>query len=201
MKKYSIFIIFLSVKSLAVVISTPGKIQVSAAIKGDAETLGVFGDTLDYLKFEMMSSGIITINSIHIGGAKYMLAEYLGIESEFGFIDNPYRLEVIAGAPFNAPLPSLTRQLNAGTYILVAGRGGNRTSYDVYDGFVALNPEGGGFTSSSYSYEIIGDVRPLEFRSGNLDNTFTITTYPVPEPSTYALLGLGLASLAWLRRR
>ena len=130
-----------------------------------------------------------------------MLAEYLEGEEGFGFLGNPYRLEVFPGTPFDAPLPTFTRQLEAGTYVMVAGRGGSRTSYDVYDGFVAINPEGGGFTASIYSYEIIGNVRPLEFRSGNLDNTFTITTYPVPEPSTYLLIGLGLLVVGWFSRR
>ena len=201
MKKILISYLSLTCISYSQVIFTTGKIEVSATIKGDAETLGVFGDTLSYLVFEMFSSGEITLQGKLFNGTKFQMAQYLPNETGFAFIGNPYYLSYSPSLPFDSLLPSFTRNLNAGTYVVVTSRGDNRISYDIYDGFVAFNPEGGGFSLGYFGYEIIGDVRPLEFRSGNLDNTFTITNYPVPEPSTYALMGLGLLVIGWFNRR
>jgi hypothetical protein len=85
--------------------------------------------------------------------------------------------------------------LDPGIYVAVVGLREN-TSYDTFDGFVAVNPEGGGFTNGPYAYSISGDVRALEFWDGELDGTFKITS--IPEPSTAAYVG-GSALLLWKR--
>ncbi len=72
----------------------------------------------------------------------------------------------------------------------------DKTSYDIFDGFTAVNPEGGGFTRGDYAYSIAGDVRALEYWDGELDGTFKITI--IPEPS---VVWLGVAAGAFALRR
>jgi hypothetical protein len=50
----------------------------------------------------------------------------------------------------------------------------------------------------------IGEVVTLQFKMAFVDDapyTFTLTQYPVPEPATFALLGLGTAVLLAQRKR
>jgi hypothetical protein len=57
--------------------------------------------------------------------------------------------------------------------------------------------------SGSFGGNLVGLSANLANAAGGPD-TFFITndkTPPVPEPSTYAMMGLGLAGLAWLRRK
>jgi hypothetical protein len=81
---------------------------------------------------------------------------------------------------------------------VVAAPGGP-SSYDVFDGYVAVNPEGGGFIQGPYQYTITGDVRGLEYWDGHLDGTFTVTF--IPEPASAALVGLAFGLSLWRRRR
>ena len=93
----------------------------------------------------------------------------------------------------------MTRTLDPGIYVAAMGMRIN-TSYDIGDGFTAVNPEGGGFTFANYAYSISGDVRALQYWDGELDGTFKITTF-IPEPSWAVLCGVGLALIGLRRRR
>ena len=178
--------------SQAAVIQTPGLISVTGVINGDGSSPpGISGDTLDYLKFEVMTTSSITVTSGFGSGVRLILAEFIGRNDEFGFIGNPFYLEQTSSTEYS----TLTRSLDAGIYVAVMNVDDN-TSYDIFDGFVAGNPEGGGFTVGPYAYSISGDVRALEFWDGELDGTFIITS--IPEPGTAILAA---SALLFLRRR
>lgn len=189
---------FLSLTSAvqSAVIQLPGRIEVSGVLDGSAGIPGVNGDTMDYLTFQVLTTTTVTVTSGFGGNRRLQLAQFIGIEEDgkvpFGFIGNtgPYRLEEPVG-----PTAFFTRLLDPGVYVAVMGVR-DRTSYDIYDGYVPVNIEGGGFIFGPYAYSIDGDVRALEFREGNLDRTFTITV--IPEPSTTALFA---GSAIWLLHR
>ncbi len=179
----------------AAVVQTPGLISVEGVINGSSGTPFEPSDTLDYLKFEVLTTTSITVTSGFGGNAVLLLAQFTGDNDEFGFLGDPYRLVQTSSETWD----SFTRTLFPGVYVTAMGVLTN-TSYDIFDGFVAVNPEGGGFTVGNYAYSIAGDVRALEFWDGELDGTFKITYYDVPEPSG-AALGLLTAGLALQRRR
>ncbi len=180
---------------LAALASAPcpaATLLVTGFLEGDG-TLGPEpGDTMDYYKFEVITPGTVSIEALRNGGL-FLLAAFIGVEDEFGFIGNPYRLDT--GIPCTTPNCAgdptvfLERFLPAGAYVFVATAGG-RSSYDVFDGYVAVNPEGGGFIQGQYQYTITGDVRGLEYWDGHLDRTFTVTQ--IPEPSVAALAAVAL---------
>jgi len=176
---------------LAAVIQTPGLISVTGNINGSSGTPFEPSDTLDYLKFEVLTTSSITVTSGFNSAFHLLLAQFIGRNDEFGFIGNPFILNQASRTEWD----TLTRILDPGIYVAVVGLREN-TSYDTFDGFVAVNPEGGGFTNGPYAYSISGDVRALEFWDGELDGTFKITS--IPEPSTAGLLG-GSAFLFWHR--
>lgn len=175
----------------AAVIQTPGLISVQGVLNGGIIAPDITGDTLDYLKFEVLTTSSIKVTSGFGSGARLILAEFIGRNDEFGFIGNPFYLEQTSSTEYS----TLTRSLTAGIYVAVMNVNDN-TSYDIFDGFVAVNPEGGGFTNGPYAYSISGDVRALEFWDGELDGTFKITS--IPEPSAAAYVG-GSALLLWKR--
>ncbi len=179
----------------AAVVQTPGLISVEGVINGSSGTPFEPSDTLDYLKFEVLTPTSITVTSGFGGNAVLLLAQFTGDNDEFGFVGDPYRLVQTSSETWD----SFTRTLFPGVYVTAMGVLTN-TSYDIFDGFVAVNPEGGGGTEGHYAYSIAGDVRALEFWDGELDGTFKITYYNVPEPSG-AALGLLTAGLALQRRR
>jgi hypothetical protein len=176
----------------ATVIQSPDLVQVNGVLDGGLIAPDDVGNTLDYLKFEVLSTTQITVTSGFSGGLLLMLAEYIGRDDQFGFIDNPFRLEQTSSTEWS----TLTRSLDPGIYIAAMGVRDD-TSYDIFDGFTAVNPEGGGFTWADYAYSIAGDVRALEFWDGELDGTFIITI--IPEPS--AAMFLIAASLFGASRR
>jgi len=124
-------------------------------------------------------------------GLRLLLAQFIGRNDEFGFLDHPFMLEQTSSTEWSF----FSRVLDPGIYVTVMNVRDN-TSYDIFDGFVAVNPEGGGFTNGPYAYSIAGDVRALEFWDGELDGTFIIIS--IPEPGTAAYLG-GSALLLWQR--
>jgi hypothetical protein len=183
---------WLSSVGRAAVIQTPSLISVEGVINGDGSSPpGIRGDTLDYLKFEVLTTSSITVTSGFNSAFHLLLAQFIGRNDEFGFIGNPFILNQASRTEWD----TLTRILDPGIYVAVVGLREN-TSYDTFDGFVAVNPEGGGFTNGPYAYSISGDVRALEFWDGELDGTFKITS--IPEPSTAAYVG-GSALLLWKR--
>jgi hypothetical protein len=180
----------------AAVIQLTGRIEVAGVLDGGIIAPGVTGDTMDYLTFEVLTTTTVTVTSGFNSAFRLRLAAFIGITEDdgttpFGFLGNPYILDQTNLMTRD----SLTRTLNPGIYVTsMAMR--ERNSYDVFDGYMPVNREGGGFTSGPYGYSISGDVRALEFREGNLNNTFTITV--IPEPSAAGLL-CGSAFLLWHR--
>lgn len=173
---------------------------VEGHLEGDASELLFRGDTQDYYKFEVVTDGTVRIEVPRLFGGVYYLAAFVGANDEFGFIGNPYRIER------NLPCQDLVcteprileRFLPSGQYVIVA-TGGGRTSYDVYDGYKAVNREGGGFGQAPYAYTITGDVRGLEYWDGHINGTFTVTQ--IPEPATACCLLLAGAAMSRGRRR
>lgn len=178
----------------AAVVQTPGFIAVEGVLNGSSGTPFEPSDTLDYLKFEVLTTTSITVTSGFGSGVRLRLAQFIGKNDEFGFIGDPYYLEQTSSTEWSF----LTRTLDPGVYVTAMGVRDN-TSYDIFDGFVAVNPEGGGFTVGNYAYSIAGDVRALEFWDGELDGTFKIIRFEVPEPSPAALLAAGIGG--WMARR
>lgn len=172
-----------------VVIQFPGEIRVEGVINGSSGVPNVRGDTLDYLKFEVLSTGDVTFTAGFGGSHLLQIAAFTGLEEgEFGYLGHPYRLRQTSSGEHDF----FTGILEPGIYVSIMGMGEN-TSYDVFDGFTAVNPEGGGFSEGPYAYTITGDVQALEFWDGNLDGTFTITT--IPEPSVVLMLLAGTCLL------
>ena len=176
--------------------SQAATLLVEGFLEGSANQPVLRGDTMDYYKFEMLTDGPVRIEVIpEFGGFLFEMASFIGLEDRFGFIGNPFR--IIPPGPDGHP-QFLERHLDQGEYVVVT-QGGGRTSYDIFDGYVAVNPEGGGFRQARYAYTIIGDVRGLEYWDGHLDGTFTVTL--IPEPSMALLATVGGCWLVCTRRR
>jgi len=177
-------------------------ISISGTIDGDAVLGPEDGDTLDYLTFEVLSPGIVVLNSATDSTVRYLLAEFIGREDVFGDLSTtgPFRLvwDCLGPACRDSPPMILSRHLEPGVYVVIALER-FRTSYDHFDGYVPVNLEGGGFSFDLYNYTLEGDIRGIEFREGNLDGTFTFTR--IPEPGAVALLGIAWATLLPRRRR
>ncbi|MDX6765829.1 MAG: PEP-CTERM sorting domain-containing protein [Candidatus Methylacidiphilales bacterium] len=73
----------------------------------------------------------------------------------------------------------------------------------TFDGTGApTGTQAGNFSFTRFGFALNGDTHEGRFdtiRMGNLVGDVVPVT--IPEPSTYALFGIGMASLAWLRRR
>jgi hypothetical protein len=173
-------------------------IRVEGILEGDALPGPEIGDTMDYFQFEVLTTSPVRIEVVPgFEGARYLLAQFIGFEDEFALppLGVPRRID----PPGTEGRPQFIEgEFPAGIYVFVASAG-SRSSYDVFDGFVAVNPEGGGFQQGPYQYDITGDVRGLQYWDGNLDGTFTVTNF-IPEPTTLAFLLLPLCLLAGRRR-
>lgn len=186
--------LLLSSAAQSAVVQLPRRIEVDAVLDGGIIAPLVTGDTLDYLTFEVLTTADVTVTSGFGGGLLLLLAQFIGRDDEFGYLGHPFRLEQTSPITFD----SLSRELDPGIYVTAMGLR-DHTSYDVFDGYTAVNPEGGGFTFGPYAYSIDGPVRALEFREGNLDGTFTITQIPEPTASLLLLAG-GALLLSWRKR-
>lgn len=191
-------LIFLS--SLSLLLSTrAATIRVEGFLEGSAQSLEFRGDTMDYYKFAVLTPGRVRIDQRRFGIAR--LAEFIGREDQFGFLSAPNFLTMPDRCdPSGCPPIFLERDLEAGEYVLIltASRTGSNSSYDVFDGYVPVNREGGGFSQGEYRFDITGPVVGLEYWDGHLDGTFTVTQ--IPEPST-TFLGLWAVSFGLLRRK
>ena len=120
-------------------------------------------------------------------GGEALLASFIGREDEFAPVIGPFILTIPNNCdPDSCPPVFLDKDLPIGEYVLIITAGG-RSSHDVFDGYVPVNREGGGFHQFAYQYDITGPVRGLEYWDGHLDGTFTVTS--IPEAST--LYGVG----------
>ena len=81
----------------------------------------------------------------------------------------------------------------------MATTSGGPSSYDIFDGYVPVNREGGGFPQAPCEYYITGDVRGLEYWDGHLDGTLTVTQ--IPEPGGLSLILLLLLATQMRTRR
>ena len=178
----------------AAVVQTPGIIKVEGILNGGIIAPDITGDTLDYLKFEVLTTSSITITSGFNSALLLHLAQFIGRDDEFGFVGDPYYLTQESSTEWDF----FTRTLEPGIYVTTMGVRRN-TSYDIFDGFQAVNPEGGGFTIGEYGYSIAGDVRAMEFWDGELDGSFKITI--IPEPSATALWGLAAMAVGFRNRK
>jgi hypothetical protein len=185
-----------------IIIQSAGLIDVCGSLNGGVIRVNPdnTGDTLDYLKFEVLTASTVRIE-MQAGAARHLLGVFLGISTEFGFPTGfPYYVStpcVSDGCVRTATGAYVEGLLPAGIYVLATGES-RSTSYDIGDGFTPVNPEGGGFIVDVYSYQIRGDVRGLEFYDGNLNGTFTVTQ--IPEPRLAGLIGLGIFCFAPRRR-
>jgi len=173
-------------------------ILVSGVVEGSAQRPG-HGETMDYLKFEVLATTTIRVSATGIGSLQLLLlAAYIGVNDEFGFIGDagPWRLSgstVLPAAYFD-------RILDPGTYVLALSSLVD-SQYDIFDGFVPVNVDGGFGADSPYNFEVAGEnIQGLEFWEGQLDpqpyGSFKITT--IPEPGTASLIG-GSALLLFQR--
>ncbi len=102
----------------AAVIQTPGLISVEGVINGDGSSPpGIRGDTLDYLKFEVLTTSSITVTSGFGNNGRLLLAQFIGRDDEFGFLDHPFILEQNSSTQWD----SFTRILEPGTYVTAMG--------------------------------------------------------------------------------
>jgi hypothetical protein len=167
-------------------VSRAATLVVSGRLEGDSHHLFLRGDTMDYYKFEVTTGSTLRVEiEPFYAGFLFQLAAYIGLDSEFASVGNPYRIYP-PGREGNPQF--LERHLDPGQYVVATSAGG-RSSYDIFDGYKAVNPEGGGFPSAEYRYTITGNVRGLEYWDGHLDGTFTVTS--IPEPGTASLIGGG----------
>lgn len=174
-------------------------IRVEGIIEGRGSgPVGTIGETMDYLKFEVLTTSVVQIVGTDIGGRLLHLAAFIGREDTFEFIGNPYQLR--GNYPSPTP-PMIERMLEAGLYVVAVDDGRN-SSYDWGDGFIPVNWEGGAFSIHPYSFEVHGEVRGLEYWEGLLDpqpyGSFKITV--IPEPGIAGLLAL-VSVLVRHRRR
>lgn len=126
------------------------------------------------------------------------LAGFVGDDLGFDYIGiNEQDLRIPFGQSRSFPL-------GPGIYVMATGMLDVPTEdnqfYSGDKGYVPANPLGGGFTIANYRYSLTGDIRALEFRDGELNNTFIVTTFGVPEP-TVLLLAASTAATLLLRRR
>lgn len=110
------------------------------------------------------------------------------------YIDSASDTLAFTGAAFNAPTISTVGGL--GVDVLRAN-GFELTAHNM--GYAALNVDNGLLTTGLYGINLMTGEALL---MGPFDGTLTgLTVSAVPEPGTYALMGLGVASLLWARRR
>jgi hypothetical protein len=189
----------------ATIVQTPGRISVEGIINGGLIAPGAVGDTLDYLKFEVLTTGDMTMTFTKSGRGQLWIGRYIGLTTEFAFLYDdlgkfvdPYSLIKPGETPTR-----LTLFLHPGIYVIAYGHWvgpeENEQVYDIDQGFLAVNPNGGGFTWGDYAYRVDGEARALEYWDGELDGSFIVTNL-VPEPGLVVLLGVA-AAFACFRRR
>jgi hypothetical protein len=175
-------------------------IRVEGFLEGDVMLGPERGETMDYYKFSVTNPGTVRIDVPRFyAGPQFYIARFIGREDEFAFLG--FRIDP-PGPCIEPNCPDLffERSFEAGEYVVVlsASSLGPNSSYDVFDGYVPVNREGGGFSQFPYQYDITGPVTGLEYWDGHLDGTFTVTS--IPEPSSILLTCLGLTALIRKRR-
>ena len=188
---------FLILPVTAAVVQTPGNIAVQGLINGDGSDLSVKGDTLDFLKFEILTTSNLTVYSEFGTRGQLWLAGFVGDDLGFDYIG-------ISEPDLRIPYgESKAFPLGPGIYVAVFGirDEDDNQFYSEDRGFVPVNPLGGGFTNGPYAYSLRGDIRALEFWDGELDNTFIITRFEIPEPAAPLLAAMACTALLLNRRR
>ena len=57
------------------------------------------------------------------------------------------------------------------------------------------------FSGADFGLNLVGLSATASMAAGGNETFFAVAAPPIPEPSTYAMMGAGLLGLAWLRRR
>ena len=189
----SICLFFYSSCLNAAVIMTPNGIFIQGVIEGSGQEPIFRGDTIDYLTFEVTTTGPVRLIANDITNSVFLA---MGVV-------------VGGGEPFDIPSfllftnhsivnpPELTFILNPGLYLVQVAEEEYREG-DLGNYFVPVNRPGGGFVASPYSFTLEGQFQVLDFMEGNLEGTFTVTH--VPEPCTAALLFMAVAAELLKRR-
>jgi hypothetical protein len=138
-------------------------ISVSGVIEGTSQRSG-FGETIDYLKFEMLTTGLFNLVGDSLPGRFLTLAAYSGDNSQFSAVSSPSVLFFTRENLILGTVPTLSRTLNAGQYILIVDAVED-SQYDFGDGFVPVNEDGGFFPYAEYRFTIL--IRSLLDRSGS----------------------------------
>ena len=204
MKSYPLFLpgilCLFVISSPAAVVQTPSHIAVSGIIDGSNNSNpDDYGDTLDFLKFEILTTSNLVVYSEFGDRIQLWLGGFVGDTVGFDHIGiNEQDLRIPFGQSRSFPL-------GPGIYVLATGMLDvpmeDNQFYDVDLGYVPVNPLGGGFTIANYRYSLTGDIRALEFRDGELNNTFIVTRFEIPEPTTPLLAALACTALLRRRRR
>ena len=192
-----LYVLLGAMTSSAGVIFTATGIFVEGAIEGDAALPHPFGgDTIDYLTFEVTTTGPVRLIATGIGSSTFLaMGQVVGGSEPFDIVIPPYLLF------YNrSPIPpEFTHILDPGIYLVQIAQEEYEDG-DLGYGFFPVNRSGGGFfIPSLYSFALEGQFQVLDFMEGNLDGTFTVTH--VPEPSVIALLLPALAAGFIGRRR
>jgi hypothetical protein len=199
--KTSLFIFlclfFSGFSSPAAVTLTATGVFVEGAIEGDGFSLGVDGDTIDYLTFEVTTTGPVRLIGTGLRSSQFLaMGQDVGGGEPFDIVGIPYLLFRTT----NQTHPEFSHILNPGIYLVQIGALDDEDS-DLYPYFTPVNRSGGGFgIPYPYSFTLEGQFQALDFMEGNLNGTFTVTPV-VPEPSAAALLGAVAAALGFTRRR
>ncbi len=181
----------------AVTLTSTG-VFVEGIIEGSLGIPGVIGETIDYLTFEVTTTGPVRLIATDITRSIFLaMGVVFGGGEPFDVPGFPYVL--YTNHSIVNP-PELTFTLNPGLYLVQVAeeefRGG-----DLYEfGYLPVNRSGGGFVASPYSFTLEGQFQSLAFMEGNLNGTFTVTQI-VPEPSTAALAAFAAMAGEFFRRR
>ena len=190
----SICLILCGSPVIAGVIVTPSGIFVQGVIEGSGVEPVFRGDTIDYLTFEVTTTGPVRLIANDITRSIFLAMGQIIPGERFDIVPPPYLL--FTNHTTTNP-PEFTHILDPGIYLVQIAEEQYREG-DLGPYFSPVNRSGGGFVASPYSFTLEGQLQALDFMEGNLNGTFTITH--VPEPTVGSLILVASAALLLKRR-